>query len=106
LNSQAIIMSDRNCTDITTSEPVSIWHDDEWRGVVLWNDNHAAYEIDYVQETQYGTGEPNIDGDREPTDDIFTFDTNDGADALMTFSKDEDGNERAVPRIVEDNDEE
>lgn len=56
LNSQAIVVSDRNTgsrdkpTSIHT-EPGGTWH-----GGVLWNDNHVAFELIDEFETKYGNG--------------------------------------------------
>jgi len=101
-NSQAVVMSDRNCSDINEQDPFSIWEDGEWQGGVLWNDNHVAFETDHVLETRYGNGTHNIDNATgKGTDALFTEDNTDGDDALTTFSRDEDGNERAIWDISE-----
>lgn len=113
LNTQSIVLSDRNCANIIEddAEPSSIWNDEEWHGHVLWNDNHVSYEETHHFETRYGNGRLFTDqGDGNAgLDNLFADDDdsegNSGTDALMTFSRDEDGNERAVPRVVEDDDE-
>lgn len=54
LNSQAIVLSDRNTG--TSKNPRSIHSDadaDTWRGLVLWNDNHVGFENEAVFETKY-----------------------------------------------------
>lgn len=104
LNTQAIVLSDRNCSDLNEEEPFSVWDQEAWAGHILWNDNHVEYTADPIQETRYGSGDLNVDDNGDSFDDLFTIDTNDGADALMTFSKDEDGAERAVPGVVEEDD--
>lgn len=105
LNTQAIVMSDRNCTDLNEDDPTSIWDEEAWAGHILWNDNHVELAADHIHETRYANGDLNVDEDGDSTDDLFTIDTNDASDALMTFSRDEAGNERAVPRVIEDEDE-
>ena len=59
LNSQAIVLSDRNTA--TQANPASIHVDpgDPWAGSVLWNDNHVGFEQEDVFETKYGHGELN-----------------------------------------------
>lgn len=104
-NTQAIVATDRNTSDLNVQEPTSIWNREAWQGSVLWNDNHVAFEESQVFETRYANGELNIDQAGNPIDELFTLHTQDGAEALMTFSKDGDGNERAVPRGVEDDNE-
>lgn len=106
LNTLAVVLSDRNCSDLNEQEPFSIWNDEEWHGSVLWNDNHVGYEETQVLETRYGTGKANLNEDGEPTDDLFTLETSTGDEALMTYSRDEDGSERAVPRYVDEEEDE
>lgn len=107
LNWQSIVVSDRNCADLNEegADPTSIWDETAWAGHVLWNDNHVEYTADDIHETRYANGELNIDENGDSTDHLFTSDTEEGSDAYMTFSRDEDGNERAVPRVIEDEDE-
>ena len=59
LNSQAIVVSDRNTG--TKAKPSSIHTEKpgEWAGSVLWNDNHVGFEQEDVFETKYGNGELN-----------------------------------------------
>jgi len=74
LNSHAIVLSDRNLG--TADKPRSIHSDGgPWRGQVLWNDNHIAYEMEHVYETQYGEAKPTKD------DHLFTSPGDD--DALL-----------------------
>lgn len=57
LNSQAIVVSDRNTG--TKDNPLSIHIDpgEPWAGSVLWNDNHVAFENAGPEfETKYGSG--------------------------------------------------
>ena len=105
LNTQAIVMSDRNCSDLEEEEPISIWNDEEWHGAIVYNDTHVSYESDTVFETRYGNGQLNVDANDDPTDFLFTDDTANGDDALMTHSKDEDGTERAITRFTQEEDE-
>lgn len=76
LNSQAIVLSDRNTG--TQDQTASIHADEEWFGQVLWNDNHVAYEHEPALETQYGEGELN------EQDDLFSALGRD--DALLIHS--------------------
>jgi len=81
LNSQAIVLSDRNTG--TKARPISIHNDEndtDWRGSVLWNDNHVGFENTDSFETFYG--EPK-QGDRElnPDDRLFVSPGTD--DALL-----------------------
>ncbi len=85
LNSQAIVLSDRNTGTDADQKVQSIHTDDpgDWRGSVLWNDNHVAFESSQYFETKFGEGGL-IDG----TDNLFA--DNDappqdraGYDALM-----------------------
>jgi type II secretory pathway pseudopilin PulG len=76
LNSQAIVVSDRNTG--TASATDSIHSDNNtagWLGSVLWNDNHVGFETTDTFETKYDGGELN-------TSDKL-FEANDFFDALM-----------------------
>jgi len=81
LNSQAIVMSDRNTG--TPSEPSSIHNDEpgDWRGSVLWNDNHVAFENEPVFETTYRGGP---EAELNKNDHLFQSDGHD--DALLIHS--------------------
>lgn len=97
LNTQSIVVSDRNCSDINEQDPFSIWNDDAWHGAVLWNDNHVTFENSSVCETRHNNGTHHVDDNTgQGTDGLFTSETRNGDDALMTFSKDEDANERVI----------
>lgn len=65
LNSQAIVVSDRNIgADTSTSGNLRSIHTDgggEWSGSVLWNDNHVAFENDPEFDTKYSNGSLNED---------------------------------------------
>lgn len=79
LNSQAIVVSDRN-TD-TKAQPRSIYndkHDKAWQGQVLWNDNHVEFTFEDRIKTKYGNGELN------EADQLFEAAGRD--DALMVHS--------------------
>jgi prepilin-type N-terminal cleavage/methylation domain-containing protein len=59
INSQAVVMSDRNIgLNDNNAKVESVWVNDEgdWRGVMVWNDNHAKFESDHRQPLQYGNG--------------------------------------------------
>ncbi|MGB1126710.1 MAG: hypothetical protein ACPG4Q_16025 [Phycisphaeraceae bacterium] len=61
LNSQAIVVSDRNRG--SKNSPSSIHTnrgDKDWSGRVLWNDNHVQFEHSDVFETKYGSGQLNL----------------------------------------------
>jgi len=75
LNSQAIVLSDRNTG--TTAKPSSIHAErgEPWRGSVLWNDNHVGFESTDDFKTQYG------DSDLIESDKLF--ESTDTGNALM-----------------------
>lgn len=75
LNSQAIVVSDRNIG--SQANPTSIHADrgEPWRGSVLWNDNHVEFANEDTLETKYGSGELN------ETDRLFDADS--AFDALL-----------------------
>ncbi|MFI4862276.1 MAG: type II secretion system protein [Phycisphaerales bacterium JB063] len=88
LNTQAIVLSDRlsagTAGDPTSYESIHTSEAGDWKGSVLWNDNHVAFEQSSVLETRYGSGELNVDGDGDPADDIFADDgATANSDALM-----------------------
>jgi type II secretory pathway pseudopilin PulG len=79
LNSQAVVLSDRNVGGDASANVQSI-HADEpgnWRGSILWNDNHVGFENTHVVETKYGSGSRNL------ADNLFDDDGTNGYDALM-----------------------
>lgn len=91
INSQAAILSDRN----TRAEGgyASVWtpysEKAGWLGGVAWGDARASFHTSpEMGETRYGVGGPNKDDHLFESDDTF--------DALMTFFKDEEGEEKIV----------
>lgn len=90
LNSQAIVLSDRNSGDNATHRVRSIHTDEygEWRGSALWNDNHVAFEAGQYFQTKYGPAELF----RKASDNLFssekTPDGQSGYDALMLIAND------------------
>ena len=90
LNSQAIVISDRNIGTGNTVGAVQSIHTDEagdWRGSVLWNDNHVGFENDVEFETKYANGSLNKNATSDlPEDNLFENDTTgsvNGANAFM-----------------------
>ncbi|MEM9413938.1 MAG: prepilin-type N-terminal cleavage/methylation domain-containing protein [Planctomycetota bacterium] len=79
LNTQAIVISDRNTGTADTDAAVSSIHGDvgDWRGSVLWNDNHVAFEQSQYFETRYGANKPFVDlgGGNSELDNLFENDT-------------------------------
>lgn len=75
LNTSAVVVSDRNTgsggtTGATgTAQSVHTNEVGEWRGSVLWNDNHVGFEQDLLFSTKYANGELNDNGN--PTDNLF-----------------------------------
>lgn len=89
LNSQAIVISDRNVGANTAAGLQSIHTeagDGKWSGSVLWNDNHVGFENTEVFETKYANGSQNVTGGNGD-DNLFVDDTGTedpgGVDALM-----------------------
>jgi len=77
LNSQAIVVSDRNTAAGTAVGDIQSIHTDDpgdWRGSVLWNDNHVAFENEALFETKYANGGLNDGG----TPDNLFLDANTG----------------------------
>ncbi|MFI4859527.1 MAG: DUF4190 domain-containing protein [Phycisphaerales bacterium JB063] len=94
LNTQAIVMSDRNLDSNASNAPRSLYAPDFWQGSVLWNDNHVSFKYTHYFETRYGNGATFIDqghGDAG-LDNLFANDTdpggNTGNDALMVHDGD------------------
>jgi len=75
LNSQAIVVSDRNVSDTATATTIQSIHTDEpgqWSGSVLWNDNHVAFESGgALFETKYGNGPLNVTNAGAANDSLF-----------------------------------
>lgn len=85
LNSQAVVVSDRNIGAGNTDAAVQSIHTDEageWSGSVLWNDNHVAFENDHNFETKYANGSLNTGAG---IDSLFEEETTTptGANAVM-----------------------
>ena len=95
LNSQAIVLSDRNTGNDATNRVQSIHTDDrgEWVGSVLWNDNHVAFEQTHYFETKYANGRLNVDDRWNPLDNLFSSEADPdgkvGVDALMVIAGDD-----------------
>ncbi|MFI4862258.1 MAG: type II secretion system protein [Phycisphaerales bacterium JB063] len=90
LNTQAVVVSDRNNGASGAPDRIRSIHTNEygdWKGSVLWNDNHVAFEQSSVLETRYGSGALVVDIDGEGIDELFAAnadsDGNTGYDALM-----------------------
>ena len=80
LNSQAVVVSDRNIGTGTAAADLQSIHTDEagqWAGSVLWNDNHVGFENENRFATKYANGKLNTDNG-EPDDGLF--DGTNGAD--------------------------
>ena len=73
LNTQAIVMSDRNTGRNATTgvESIHTTRAGDWKGSVLWNDNHVGFEQNCIFETRYGSGTLNIDANQQGTDNLF-----------------------------------
>lgn len=97
LNSQAIVLSDRNTGTNATDQVDSIHTGErgEWKGSVLWNDNHVGFEQAHDRfETKYGNGQLNVAEDfGGPADNLFAQDNDADGDnasneALMVIAGD------------------
>ncbi len=78
LNSQAVVVSDRN-TGANTSTTIQSIHTDpgEWRGSMVWGDGHAGFEQSPIVQTKYGSGAMNTQ------DHLFEDEPPAGSNALM-----------------------
>lgn len=90
LNSQAIVVSDRNIGKNATDGVMSIHTDDpgDWRGSVLWNDNHVGFESTHFFVTKYANGQLHADPfGGNGSDNLYASDNDPnglaGVDALM-----------------------
>jgi len=66
VNSSAPIIVDRNIGSTGNDGDVQSIHTDdegEWRGSVVWNDNHTTFESSHILTTKYGEGTLNDDND-------------------------------------------
>ncbi len=61
LNTQSIVMSDRNTGANATSAVDSVHSGSpgQWKGSILWNDNHVAFEQTHILPTRYDNGPMN-----------------------------------------------
>jgi prepilin-type N-terminal cleavage/methylation domain-containing protein len=86
LNSQAVVVSDRNIGAGTSDAAIQSIHTDEagqWSGSVLWNDNHVAFENGGAKfETKYDNGPLNDLDTAANNDQLFV--PNDGTDDNST----------------------
>ena len=87
LNSQAIVLSDRNTGNTVEADASSVWTtrgSGDWRGMLVWNDGHTTSETTNLldDQTKYGSNAINTD-----TDNLFV--ANDGtvptANAAMAW---------------------
>ena len=102
LNTNAVVMGDRNTA--AGDERASIWsenwtdHLEGWRGTIVRNDNSTGFvESHVIEETRYGSSHNEL-SKVNAEDDLFKSETEEGYDAMMTFARDEDGDERVVAR--------
>jgi len=79
LNSQAVIISDRatNTPGDNTIRSIHTDEDGEWRGSVLWGDNHVAFENEQYFETKFGAGSLNKAQGNSKGDNLYD-DSNSG----------------------------
>ena len=106
LSSDSVVLSDRNTA--AGDERASIWSEDwtdhleGWRGTIVRNDNSTGFvESHVIENTRYAGGwgqNKNPLSELNAEDDLFKSETEEGYDAMMTFARDEDGEERAVAR--------
>lgn len=78
LNTQAIVVTDRNTGSKAMPSSIHTDQPDDWAGRVLWNDNHVSFEHTDEFETKYGSGELN-EADR-------LFEADNSFDALLIHS--------------------
>lgn len=78
LNSQAIVLSDRNTETKARPSSIQVEPGESWAGHVLWNDSHVVFENTDSLETKYGGGKLN-DADR-------LFESSGNGDALMVHT--------------------
>jgi len=87
LNTQAIVMSDRDTAN-NAHRPTSIHTrgTDPWKGSVLWNDNHVAFEQSHIFTTGYMNPNPGGQPYAFTNDNIFSATGPD--DAWLIYSGD------------------
>lgn len=92
-NTQAVVMSDRNTGSNGQAANLKSIHTNEvgdWKGSVLWNDNHVGFEQTAVLETKYANGGLLVDAAGDPVDELFRGGNTDSngntnTDALMVI---------------------
>lgn len=87
LNSQAIVLTDRNTGSDATDNVSSVWTDEnsgDWRGMTVWNDGHTTSETTQIIETtKYGQGSSNDEDNLFDDSDGDTEDDSGDANAAM-----------------------
>lgn len=104
LNTEAIVISDRNTGDDTDNEISSIHTEQDggdWRGSVAWNDNHVQFETTQILDTKYSNGAFNDSSQTNKEDNLFEPDDGvnigiggnpeDNYNAYMTYEGRDDG---------------
>lgn len=88
LNTQAPVLTDRarrnagdatGCYSIHTRDPGTGGSSD-WRGSVVYNDNHVKFESTFILETRYANG-PVMQVGNAPTDNLFKNETTNPANS-------------------------
>lgn len=84
LNSQAITVTDRNTGSIVNPRSIHTeLSDKKWRGGIVFNDNHTAFESGHTFETRYGKTHH---GETSTNKQDHLFDTSGTDDALLIHS--------------------
>ena len=88
LNTEAAVVSDRNKgpnSSTSSASSYSVWTEkpagtaEDWRGSVLWNDNHVGFESTHTLRSKYSTGPA------QTADNLFT-EGNTGASATTEYN--------------------
>jgi len=97
INTEAIVISDRNISDaVSESDVQSIWTTEkgDWRGSIGWNDNHTTFETEAHDDdttrggafkTKYGTNINDPDAENGTGDNLFEDDDVSLGDAFMIY---------------------
>ena len=101
-NTQAVVLSDRNTGSGGSDSDIQSIHtneEGEWKGSILWNDNHVGFEQSDELETRYANGQLNVNAQGSPQDHLFqgaggesdsgqipSQNINTGADALLAIT--------------------
>lgn len=86
LNTQAIVLGDRN-TSTSANKPTSIHYGTgPWKGSVVWNDNIVGFEQSHIQSTAYANPLPGGSPYLFPQDNLFHAAGHD--DAWLIYSGD------------------